>query len=108
MAAAVVADHQPRISRHLGQGFVSLWKYITDLEFNTASVKRLSKGEKKPWVCQCHFKRRLFCHASRVSSAFEHIATFFWLHKHVLLSEKKAIAALIAAQTWLHYRGAVL
>jgi len=39
----------------------------------------------------------------------------FWTHCHVFLAtqacfafRKKAIAALIAAQTWLHYRGAVL
>jgi N-glycosylase/DNA lyase len=66
-------------SGNLAQGFVS--------------GRKSAKGKKHTWICQYYFKGQ----ACRVSSTCEQIARFLGLHKYILLLEKKAIAALIAA-----------
>jgi hypothetical protein len=93
VAAAVKAGIQQPVSHHLGQGFVWLWSEMCDLGVNNAAVRKLAQGEKNR-VCQMV---AYFSMPAMFQVLLNILPRFTWLHKHVLLSEKKAIAALIAA-----------
>jgi hypothetical protein len=81
---------------------------MTDLEFNIVSVKRLSKGEKKiPGFANVISNVAYFAMPA-VFQVLLNTLPRFLATQACFAFRKKAIAALIAAQTWLHYRGAVL
>ena len=104
MAAAVKAGIQQPVSHHLGQGFVWLWSEMCDLGVNNAAVRKLAQGEKNR-VCQMV---AYFSMPAMFQVLLNILPRFAWLHKHVLLSEKRPLQLSLQPGTWLHYLGAVL